>query len=485
MPLQIRRGTEAERQLLATPPQQGELIYITDSEQLYVGDGTSLLKDITPVTGYTDENALDHIGSVLDAGPHTGITFTHDDAANTISATINPTQNITTLTVTGNTSLATTTINGPLTVSGKLIADFNGSIYADDSTLLVDGVDSKINLDGTVKGNIIPDVSEAYDIGSMSQKFKDLYLSGTSLWLGSAQVTATGSAINLPAGSRVGGNLIQDAVSEDQAFIRDIQGSVFADDSTQLVNAVDATVKLDNGTISIDGSSVTSTTATFNISNETESPNTVLDIYNVGGTSALKILSIGGQNSFTDPSGITVRSSFGGFEGSGSEIAPTAGDYAGFVNGQVYDPTFGGGVNIITSQISFGIDANATVAPDYYPGVIEFAVNKGTGSSPDFQLMIYNSVGLGIEIDPQAKFHVGGNAIIDGLGFDNNHITSINSNDNIVIDPSGTGTLELRVPTQATVGAAGGAAAVPATPSTYIKINVGGTDYVVPAFAVS
>jgi len=272
MPLQIRRGTEAERQLLATPPQQGELIYITDSEQLYVGDGTSLLKDITPVTGYTDENALDHIGSVLDAGPHTGITFTHDDAANTISATINPTQNITTLTVTGNTSLATTTINGPLTVSGKLIADFNGSIYADDSTLLVDGVDSKINLDGTVKGNIIPDVSEAYDIGSMSQKFKDLYLSGTSLWLGSAQVTATGSAINLPAGSRVGGNLIQDAVSEDQAFIRDIQGSVFADDSTQLVNAVDATVKLDNGTISIDGSSVTSTTATFNISNETESP---------------------------------------------------------------------------------------------------------------------------------------------------------------------------------------------------------------------
>ena len=65
MPLQIRRGTEAERQILATPPQQGELVYITDSEQLYIGDGTSLLRDITPVTGYTDENALDYIGSVF------------------------------------------------------------------------------------------------------------------------------------------------------------------------------------------------------------------------------------------------------------------------------------------------------------------------------------------------------------------------------------------------------------------------------------
>ena len=408
MPLQIRRGTEAERELLATPPQQGELVYITDSKQLYIGDGTSLLRNITPVTGYTDENALDYIGSVLDAGPHTGISFTHDDTANTISATINATQNLTTLTVTGNTSLATTTINGPLTVSGKLIADFNGSIYADDSTLLVDGVDSKINLDGTVKGNIIPDVTEAYDIGSSSLKFRDLYLSGTSLYLGAAQVTATGSAINLPAGSTVGGNLIQDAVSEDTAFIRDIQGSVFADDSTQLVNAIDGTVKLDNGTISIDGQSVTSSTLSFDISNTTESPNTVLDVYNVGGSSAVKVISVGGQNPFTDPSGISLRSSFGGFEGSGSEVAPVAGDYSGYINGQVYDPTFGSGTNILTSQISFGVDANASVAPDTYPGAIEFSVNTNTGSSPNFEIMVYNGTGLGIKTDPVATLDVNG-----------------------------------------------------------------------------
>ena len=172
MPLQIRRGTEAERQLLASPPQQGELVYITDSEQLYVGDGTSLLRDITPITGYTDENALDYIGSVLDAGPHTGISFAHDDGANTISATIDPTQNLTTLTVTGNTSLGTTTVDGNLAVTGKLTADFNGTISGDDSTILVDGVDNKINLDGTVKGHIVPNVTETYDIGTNLLKFR-------------------------------------------------------------------------------------------------------------------------------------------------------------------------------------------------------------------------------------------------------------------------------------------------------------------------
>jgi len=408
MPLQIRRGTEAERQLLATPPQQGELVYITDSEQLYVGDGTSLLRDITPVTGYTDENALDYIGSVLDAGPHTGISFTHNDAGNTISATINPTQNLTTLTVTGNTSLAATTINGTLSVTGKLIADFNGSIHGDDSTLLVDGVDNKINLEGTVKGNIIPDTTEAYDIGSSSLKFKDLYLSGTSLYLGAAQVTATGSVINLPAGSTIGGDIIQSEVDDEIAFVRDIQGSVFADDSTTLVNAIDGTVKLDNGTISIDGSSVTSTTATFDISNITESPNTVLDVYNTGGTSAIKVINVGGQNPFTDPAGITLRGNFGGFEGSGSEVAPIAGDYCGFINGQVYDPTFGGGTNVLTSQISFGVDLNATVGPDEYPGVVEISINGGTGSSPSFQTYVFNKDGFGIQTDPTATLDVNG-----------------------------------------------------------------------------
>lgn len=239
MPLQIRRGTEAERQILATPPQQGELVYITDSEQLYIGDGTSLLRDITPVTGYTDENALDYIGSVLDAGPHTGISFAHSDAGNSISATISPTQSLTTLTVSGNTSLGTTTVDGALSVTGKLTADFNGSISGDDSTILVDGVDNKINLDGTVKGNIIPDTTEAYDIGSSSLKFKDLYLSGTSLHLGNAQVTATGAAINLPAGSTVGGVTI---MSGSESVKSDIQGSVFADNSSLLVDAVSASI---------------------------------------------------------------------------------------------------------------------------------------------------------------------------------------------------------------------------------------------------
>lgn len=64
-------------------------------------------------------------------------------------------------------------------------------------------------------------------------------------------------------------------------------------------------------------------------------------------------------------------------------------------------------------------------------------------------------------------------------------ISTANSNQDLTIDPSGTGTVNLTVPAQSTVGAAGGASAVPATPDTYFKIKVNGTEYVVPAFAVS
>ena len=40
------------------------------------------------------------------------------------------------------------------------------SLYGNDSTILVDTISSAINLDGTVKGNIIPDANIAYDLGS-------------------------------------------------------------------------------------------------------------------------------------------------------------------------------------------------------------------------------------------------------------------------------------------------------------------------------
>ena len=67
--------------------------------------------------------------------------------------------------------------------------DIKGSVFGDDSTVLIDAVSNKINLDGTVKGNIIPDTNVTYDIGSSSYRFKDLWLSGTTIHIGSSTMS--------------------------------------------------------------------------------------------------------------------------------------------------------------------------------------------------------------------------------------------------------------------------------------------------------
>lgn len=64
--------------------------------------------------------------------------------------------------------------------------------------------------------SLIPRNTEVYDLGSASKRWNDLYLSGSSIYLGNAILTATGTSINLPAGSTIGGNLV------DSEYFREI-----------------------------------------------------------------------------------------------------------------------------------------------------------------------------------------------------------------------------------------------------------------------
>ena len=71
------------------------------------------------------------------------------------------------------------------------------------------------------------------------------------------------------------------------------------------------------------------------------------------------------------------------------------------------------------------------------------------------------------------------------LQFTDNRISTTNSNENIDLVPNGTGTVNFAVPSQTTVGSAGSASAPPARPTTYLKIRIHGTEFAIPAYAVS
>jgi hypothetical protein len=91
----------------------GELIHDTTTGQLFVGNGATAGGVTT--TGISLEDAADGAASLFTTGSHSGITFAYNDAAGRIDATVT------------------------VAATGPFDGDLTGSVFADDSTLLVDG----------------------------------------------------------------------------------------------------------------------------------------------------------------------------------------------------------------------------------------------------------------------------------------------------------------------------------------------------------
>lgn len=114
----------------------------------------------------------------------------------------------------------------------------------------------------------------------------------------------------------------------------------------------------------------------------------------------------------------------------------------------------------------------------------------GTGSNSNGL-----NLSVGIESGPVINFYrsvnggdihiapVGGRVILgesSGLAI----ISTVTSNQDLVIDPNGTGTVDFSVPTSATIGANGAASAPTANPVGYLKIKVNGTTYQLPYYNI-
>jgi hypothetical protein len=384
MPLQIRRGTDAERQNMSVPLASGELLYVTDDKRLFVGDGQTL--GGVPVTGFTSEDAVDAAGNALSAGQHQNISFIYgqtQDLANRIDAVIDLS-----------------------TYSGEISADgFRGSVFAENSTLIVDSVNASINLDGTIKGNLIPDQNEVYDIGSNTNRFKDLYLSGSSLWLGDAQLTSVGTSIDLPAGSTIngiplsgGGGGIIDPITGD------INANIIGDDSTIIVNVstkqiiaeggfvgnlvgdVKGSIFADNSSIIIDGISGNITGNNITGGNITGGNITGNNI--TGNVLSNGTLSLSNTILFSNSRDIAFESAGGLFR------------YACI--GSQPDLDEGLGDSIVAAVDSFtGIDLNAA-PPDLSSSFVAGDITSTIKFVSDDTTRAYRSVVLGAQIDKTA-----------------------------------------------------------------------------------
>jgi hypothetical protein len=120
---------------------------------------------------------------------------------------------------------------------GLIAADqgFKGNLVGDDSGVIVNSDTHTIYGNFVPQGDIIPDTNIAYDLGSATYRFRDLYLSGSSLHLGTIVLQDIDGRLDLPAGTTIGGAVI--SLDEGNQYIISIQGDVVAADSTVLVDS--------------------------------------------------------------------------------------------------------------------------------------------------------------------------------------------------------------------------------------------------------
>ena len=394
MPLQIRRGLEAERQAMTLPLAQGELLYVTDDRKLFVGDGSTV--GGVAIASYTNEDAQDAAAALFTSGQHTNISFTYNDSLARINATVNLSQ-----------------YNGSITAS-----EFRGSIVADDSTLLFNSNTGQLNLQGTIGTPVVPDTTNVYDIGSTSYKFRELYLSGANIYLGGATIAAVGATVNLPAGSTVngveistGGSSVESDTAPKLGGNLDLNGkSITGTGNIGVTGTISAsaglggdlslngynitgTGSISNGTLTLSQASLTSSSFSghgngygIQIGSEANAQGTTLKFAQADNTSSLYIKNK--ANILPSVSKVTFEAVGSSFS---SPTTVTAGHYVSVFAFNTYDPD-------TTSSLPTGLfaartDPNGIVASGVANGKLEFATAGGTSGSLVLRYMTFDSLG--------------------------------------------------------------------------------------------
>ena len=324
MALQIRRGTDSQRQGIT--PKAGEPIFTTDTKKLYIGDGSTAGGIVVDTTG----NQISDI--IEDTSPQLGGPL---DLNN---------QNI--------------TGTGNINITGQISAsaiDLKGSIFADDSTLLVDGINGRIT--GPVVANVTGDV-----LGNVT-----------------GSVFATDSSLIVDATTKT----VQGTLNGH------VTGSVFGDDSTVLVDGVNNELQGTFKGVAVD--------------------TTKIDI-KLDSTVFRDAIRMTGLTAGAPGMNVDFFSSRGTI---GSPAIVQAGDTIGNIVGSGWD----GDSYTTAAIIKVGVDKyTSSVADGVIPGRILFLTFDESGNTGANNAMCFNRLGnLGIKRDdPSEALDVVGNAIISG-----------------------------------------------------------------------
>ena len=349
MALRIRRGTEAERQLLTgQDPAIGEPIFVTDTNKLYIGkSGTTGGQIINP------DQALNDLSNVNCPTPTNGQALVFNTATNKwINGSVQTINSI------GDIADVDITTAAPTT---NQVLKWNGTKF-----IPANDVDTQIALAS----------ASIDDLGDVSTSGSDAPTNGQVLtWNASASQFKPSN----PTFNQTG--------SFDGTFEGTMKGTLVGDDSTILVDGITNTIKLDNGQVFFDGVQIKLLAGNNNLKfgEITDSVGPTFQLYNTDKSQPIEIVAVGGtgndfskfqfnvkDNSLQTPVTFTAGDSLAGIAWNGWDT-----------NNSKYVPS---------AQLYTKVSSSAgSVAADTVKGTLVFATNDGTASAPSLKYMEFTS----------------------------------------------------------------------------------------------
>jgi len=331
MALKLRRGTEAER--VTAFVDIGEIVYVTDTKKVFVGDGATTGGILV---GPVDTALFDVIS---DTTPQLG----------------------------GNLDLNGNNITGTGNIS------ITGNITATGTINLGDGVEDNITVGGLINSSLNPAIDDTYNLGTSANQWRNVWATQVNV----DTTLAVGSQIiKLSNGSADSNLVLWDAETDTvtaKEFVGDIKGSVFADDSSVLVDAISGVFygTVDTGDVVLNQSSIIAVNDNLDIGTiqsplslalNLDSNLQIRQVINPLGGSGF-ITSIQGRGSIQSPAAAQANDELGGLLIRAYTDSSTAA-FAGII-GVIVDPTavIAGG-NFIKSQVIISAASDTSQDPE-------------------------------------------------------------------------------------------------------------------------
>lgn len=170
MALRLRRGTDSQRQLIT--PVEGEMIYTTDTKELYVGDGITVggikisgqipteLSDLSDIDITSSEPDL---GQILRWDGEKFVPSNNEAVLEGENYYVNISKPDSSLIVDATNGILNGNLIGNVqgNVVGELQGSFTGSVFANDSTLIINGETGEISsesIQGTLNNDVVGDL---------------------------------------------------------------------------------------------------------------------------------------------------------------------------------------------------------------------------------------------------------------------------------------------------------------------------------------